>query len=90
MTQTCDGSPMLRAACGARRARFRFRIYEALALTGTSGAAIARQLGLQRASVSKVISGNGHSPVVLDALRDAGVPEEYLFDPRRVTIEEVA
>lgn len=81
---------MLRAACGAHRARCRWRIYEVLALAGTSGAGIARQLGLKRASVSKVIAGNGHSPLVLDALREAGVPEKYLYDPRRVTVEEVA
>lgn len=90
MTRTCAGSPLLRAACGARRARCRYRIYEALALAGTSGACIAKQLGLKRASVSKVITGNGHSPLVLDALRDAGVPEEYLYDPRRIAAEEVA
>lgn len=90
MGRTCAGSPMLRAVCGARRARCRYRIYEALALAGTSGAAIAKQLGIRRASVSKVITGNGHSALVLDALRDAGVPEKYLYDPRRVTVEEVA
>lgn len=83
-------SPALRAACGARRARNRWRIFEALEKAGTNSAAIARQLGIQRASVSKVITGNGHSPVVLDALREAGVPEKYLYDPRRTAAEEVA
>lgn len=90
MRRTCADSPALRAACGARRARNRWRIYEALEKAGTSGAAIARGLGLERASVSKVITGNGHSPAVLDALREAGVPEELLYDPRRTAAKEVA
>ena len=83
-------NPSFRAACGARRARNRWRIYEALEKAGTNGAEIARQLGIKRASVSKVITGNGHSPIVLDALREAGVPEKYLYDPRRVVAEDVA
>lgn len=90
MSRTGVDSPALRAACGARRARNRWRIYEALEKAGTNGAAIAKQLGLTRAGVCKVITGNGHSPVVLDALREAGVPEKYLYDPRRMTAKEVA
>lgn len=90
MTGTCVDSPTLRAACGARRARFRWRIHEALELAGTSSVRIAKELGLERASVSKVIMGNGHSSRILNALRKAGVPEEYLCDPHRMTAEEVA
>ena len=37
-------------------------------------------------NVLKVINGNGHSPRVLDALREIGVPEKYLFDPRLVVV----
>ena len=90
MSRKCADSPALRATCGARRARNRWRIYEALEKAGTSGAAIARQLGVSRAAVSNVITGNGHSPVVLDALREAGVPEKYLYDPRQSAAKEVA
>ena len=45
---------------------------------------VAYELGISRASVSATILGKNHSARVLDALRSAGVPEKYLFDPRRV------
>ena len=35
-------------------------------------------------AVSATILGKNHSERVLNALRSAGVPEKYLFDPRRV------
>jgi len=38
--------------------------------------------------VSKVITGGGHSPKVLDALLELGVPEKLLFDPRTFTGEQ--
>ncbi len=44
---------------------------------------VARELGLSEAMVSKTVNGIKHSPRVLNKLRAIGVPEEYLFDPRR-------
>lgn len=65
-----------------QRCFWSMRIYEALRRNGRSAAVVAAELGISRASVSSTILGKNHSPRVLDALREAGVPEQYLFDPR--------
>ena len=70
---------------GELRCFWSMRIYEALRRNGRSAAVIAYELGISRAAVSATILGKRHSPRILDALRDAGVPEKYLFDPRRVS-----
>lgn len=71
-----------RQICGARRARMRFRIREALDRNNTNAKRLAADLGISHQAVLKVLQGNSHSQRVLDALRAAGVPERYLFDPR--------
>lgn len=75
---------MLRAACGEKRCFYSYRIHEALARAGVSATGLAREIGVCRQTVSKVILGKNHSPRILEALRQAGVPEKYLFDPARV------
>ncbi|NHZ46209.1 XRE family transcriptional regulator [Nitratidesulfovibrio liaohensis] len=71
-----------RQLCGVRRARMRFRIREVLDRNNTNAKRIAEALGISHQAVLKVLQGNSHSIRVLDALRAAGVPERYLFDPR--------
>lgn len=72
-----------RRRCGAARARMRFRIHEALDRAGMNLTKIAKGLGVSRPAVSNVVLGRTHSSRVLQALREAGVPEQYLFDPAR-------
>ena len=79
-----DKGMTLRKELSERRCFYSMRIPEALRRTGRSAAVVAYELGISRASVSATILGKNHSARVLDALRSAGVPEKYLFDPRRV------
>ena len=58
------------------------RIHEALRRNGSSAAVVAYELGISQSAVSATILGKNHSSRILDALRAAGVPEKYLFDPR--------
>jgi len=70
-----------RRELGAKRAKCRFRIMESLENNGLSSAALADELGVSGAMVSHVINGRSHSQRIIARLRDAGVPEKYLFDP---------
>ena len=79
-----DKGMTLRKELSERRCFYSMRIHEALRRNGMSAAVVAYELGISRASVSATILGKNHSARVLDALRSAGVPEKYLFDPRRV------
>ncbi|MDR2745695.1 MAG: XRE family transcriptional regulator [Desulfovibrio sp.] len=79
-------TPELRRRLGAKRAEVSHIILHEMRVRGYSGASLARDLGCSGANVSKTISGGGHSPLVLDALRELGVPEEYLCDPRRAAV----
>lgn len=83
------GSTMTRRELGAKRCRYSMRIYEILARQGISGKDLGVLAGVSQQMVSSVITGRNHSKKVLDALRIAGVPEKYLFDPRKVETEEV-
>lgn len=74
-----------RKRLGEQRCFWSMRIYEALRRNGRSAAVIAYELGISRTAVSATILGKSHSPRILDALREAGVPEKYLFDPRKVS-----
>lgn len=75
---------MLRADMAQKRCFFSLRIHEALRWNGRSATVLARELGVSCEAVSATILGKNHSARVLDALRAAGVPEKYLFDPRRM------
>lgn len=73
-----------RKRLGEKRCFYSMRIHEALRRNRRSAATVAHELGISRTAVSSTILGKNHSPRVLDALRAAGVPEKYLFDPRRM------
>ncbi len=70
---------------GYSRYRMRYRILEALeAQNPPLGLQdIAERLGLSYQAVRRAFRGETHSERILQAFRDAGVPEKYLFDPRR-------
>lgn len=67
---------------GVERNKARRRIQECLDAHGMNFAKLANYAGLTHTAVYRTISGQMHSPRVLQALRDFGVPEQYLFDPR--------
>ena len=46
---------------------------------------VAEIAGVTPQTVSATLNGFRHSPRVLDALRSFGVPERFLFDPRRAS-----
>lgn len=79
-----------RRRLGAKRAEVSHIISHEMRVRGYSGAALARALGCSGANVSRTINGSVHSPLVLDALRELGVPERYLFDPRLAELPTVS
>ena len=80
-------TPEIRRRLGAQRAEVSHLIAREMRLRGYTGASLARKLKCSVNNVSRTIIGGSHSPMVLDALRDLGVPERYLFDPRRMRAE---
>ena len=70
------------AECGLKRRQHRLKIRAALLHNGHTEASVARQLGVTSQMVCMVIGGVVHSEKILKALREAGVPEAYLHDPR--------
>ncbi len=72
---------MSRAECAQRRYKARYKIRELLDSRDLSMREIARRIGVSGEAVSATIRGRMHSAKVLEALREAGVPEKYLFDP---------
>ena len=73
---------MSRAECSQRRYQVRYKIRELLDSRDLSMREIARRIGVSGEAVSATILGKIHSARVLEALRTAGVPEKYLFDPK--------
>lgn len=69
-----------------RRNWYSMRIYEHLKRRGLDGQRVAEQLSVSGAAVSRTITGKSHSPRILEKLRSVGVPEELLFDPRRMKV----
>lgn len=45
---------------------------------------IAERAGVCKQTVSATMNGFRHSPKVLEALRNVGIPEKLLFDPRNI------
>ena len=82
--KTCTaGSVITRQELGYKRCFWSMRIYEHLKRHGMSASPIAHGLGITSQAVSQPINGKRHSTRILDALRAAGGPEKYLFDPLR-------
>jgi hypothetical protein len=76
--------PAQKAELGAKRCYYRKRLEDYMYRAGfRSCNALAARIGLTGEAVRLTLSGQRHTPVVLDALRDLGVPEKYLFDPRK-------
>ena len=73
---------MTREECGHRRYKTRHMIRAILVERGLSMSELGRRIGVSAELVSATVRGKKHSPRVMDALRDSGVPEQYLFDPR--------
>ena len=73
---------LVRAKIGERRCFYSRRIHEAWRRNGRTATVIAYELKVSLSAVSATILGKNHSARILDALRDAGVPDKYLFDPR--------
>lgn len=72
---------MSRAECSQRRYQARYRIREALEARDMNMSELARRIGMSAVAVQNTVKGKNHSTRVLEALREAGVPEKYLFDP---------
>lgn len=85
-----ESAMMTRRECGVARHKMRFRIREHLDRKGLSLAEVARRVGVTAEAVGRTVHGYNHSPKVLNALRELGVPEKYLYDPRRVAGKEAA
>ncbi|MGE4552903.1 MAG: XRE family transcriptional regulator [Desulfovibrionaceae bacterium] len=81
--------PGVRVQCGVARFKARRRIEEVLDKHGLNHVGLAKRLGVSQQAVSATIGGTRHSPVVLDGLRNLGVPERYLYDPRLVKPEQL-
>ena len=68
---------------GLARYRVRYRILEALEAKGVHLQDIACRVGVSYQAVRKVLRGESHSERILREFRAVGVPEKYLYDPRR-------
>ena len=73
---------MTKAECAQQRYKARFKIREFLDDRDISMSELGRRIGVSGVAVQKTVQGKSHTPRVLEALRQVGVPEEYLFDPR--------
>ena len=82
-------TPEIRRELGFKRAEVSHLIKHLMRLNGYTEPRLAKELGCSTNNVSRVITGNGHSEMVLNALREIGVPEQYLFDPRRVELPKL-
>lgn len=77
-------TPEKRRELGMMRGEMKPFIYHELGLRNLNATKIAEELGCSVVNVSNTILGLSHSPRVLDAIRNAAVPEKYLFDPREI------
>lgn len=68
---------------GLARAQAKRNIQRLLDGMGKNFVDVATKAGVSPQTVSATMNGFRHSPKVLDALRALGVPEKYLYDPRR-------
>lgn len=73
---------MKRAVCGYSRFNYRHQIRARLLEQGLNMSQFAKNIGVSPEIVSATILGKRHCPQVLDALKEYGIPEQYLFDPR--------
>ena len=72
-----------RRMLGAKRGKVSYLIAHKMRQRGFTGNALAQKAGCSKAAVSSTILGKTHCPRVLDALKEIGIPERLLFDPRK-------
>lgn len=82
-------TPNIKRALGAQRSATAHLLVYEMRMCGYTASALARKLGCCSQNVQKVINGAGHSSRVIDALREIGVSESLLFDPRRISTPEI-
>lgn len=82
-------TPELRKVLGKKRYNVSYRIKHEMRVRGYSGRSLSREIGCSDVLISRTVNGDAHNPTVLDALRDIGIPEELLFDPRCATLKKV-
>ena len=70
---------------GHSRASSKREIQRMLDSKGMNFIDVATLAGVSKQTVSNTMNGFRHSPRVLDALRDLGIPETLLYDPRKVS-----
>jgi len=75
---------------GVRRNRVANKIRGHLLLKGLTLADFSQEIGVSKQIVSATVRGEKHSPLVLDKLREYGVPERYLHDPNRDSSQKQA
>lgn len=72
---------------GIKRAQKKRLIQQWLDEAGLNQRKIAELAGVSSQCVSQTLNGAMHSPKVLGALREVGVSENLLFDPRKIPTE---
>ena len=75
-------TPEIRRTLGFQRASVSHLIVHQMRMSGYTRKALAAELGISSQAVSKTINGFTHSPRIINKLREIGVTEELLFDPR--------
>ena len=67
---------------GQKRAAHKRLIQRAMDDAEIDGVGLAKKAGVTKQAVSATLNGHIHSKKVLNALREIGVAESLLFDPR--------
>lgn len=75
---------MKRIEIGVLRSRDAHKIRGHLLMRGLSLVGLAREIGVSKQLVQATVRGEKHSSYVLNKLREYGVPEELLHDPKRI------
>ena len=73
----------IRKQYGMSRAKVTHLITHELRVRGWTQGRIAAELGISTSAISRVVNGAGHSAQILSKLREIGIPENLLHDPRR-------
>lgn len=84
MTATIE----IRRILGIKRAEVAHLIRYEMGLRGYTQRSLGRAMGISDIAVCKTVNGHAHSARILDKLIEIGIPEAYLFDPRRVDLPD--
>lgn len=72
-----------RKKLGLKRAGKRYYILAQLEEAGYTPAMLAQELGISYVAMWKFLAGQSHSQRIMDKMREKGVAEKHLFDPKR-------